>query len=52
MAALPQTSLSFSLLKTVSHWLIIVRNLRIVAKSKIYENKLKLYKNVLGISAC
>lgn len=31
----------FSLLRTWSCWPIIVRNLRIVGKSKIYENKLK-----------
>ena len=50
-AALPQTSLSVSLSKTPSHWLIIARNPRIVGKSTIYENKLRFYKNVLGISA-
>lgn len=35
-------SLSFSRLTTLSHWLIIVRNLRIVGKSNIYENKRKV----------
>lgn len=36
-----QGGASFSLLRTWSCWPIIVRNLRIVGKSKIYENKLK-----------